>query len=136
MRSHLAHLQLNIDPANMGFYRDLFALLGWPVIYEGDGFFGLGGTGRDSVWFHEAKAIANDYDGPGMNHLAIGTDAPAEVDEVAAWLSHRGIELLFETPRHRPEFVLNEHETYYQIIFESPDRLQIEILYSGPWRGA
>ncbi len=132
MRTHLAHIQLNIDPANSGFYRGLFDLLGWPVIYEGDGFFGLGGAGKDSIWFHDANGSTNDYDGPGMNHLGIGTDTPAEVDEVAAWLRAQGIDLLFDTPRHRPEFVLNEDETYYQIIFESPDRLPFEVVYSGP----
>ncbi|MGE0228821.1 MAG: hypothetical protein AB7I38_14860 [Dehalococcoidia bacterium] len=70
MRTHLAHVQLNIDPENSAFYRELFGLLGWPVIYEGDGFFGFGGAGKDSIWFHEANASTNDYDGPGMNQSA------------------------------------------------------------------
>ncbi|MEZ4552818.1 MAG: hypothetical protein R3B59_02835 [Dehalococcoidia bacterium] len=132
MGTHLARIQLNIDPQNSAFYRGLFGLLGWPVIYEGDGFFGFGGAGRDSIWFHKASASTNDYDGPGMNHIGIGTDAPADVDLVGAWLRGQGVDLLFETPRRRPEFVNDDDETYYQIIFESPDRLQFEILYSGP----
>ena len=36
------------------------------------------------------------------------------------------------TPRHRPEFSASEHDTYYQIMFESPDRVLFEVVYEGP----
>jgi hypothetical protein len=39
--------------------------------------------------------------------------------------------MLFETPRHRPEFS-SEDSTYYQIMFESPDRILLEFVYTGP----
>lgn len=39
--------------------------------------------------------------------------------------------MIFDTPRHRPEFASNESETYYQIIFETPDKVQVEIVYIG-----
>ena len=39
--------------------------------------------------------------------------------------------MLFETPRYRPDFS-SEPNTYYQIMFESPDRILFEIVYVGP----
>jgi len=66
-----------------------------------------------------------------MNHLAIGAESVADVDATAAWLTGRGIERRFETPRHREEFS-GEGQTYYQVMFESPDRVLFEVVYSGP----
>ena len=54
------------------------------------------------------------------------------MDEVSAQLVARGVKMLFETPRHRPEFSMSPEETYYQIMFESPDRILWEVVYTGP----
>ncbi len=35
-------------------------------------------------------------------------------------------------PHHRPEFAMNEKYTYYQVMFETPDRILFEIVYMGP----
>jgi hypothetical protein len=67
-----------------------------------------------------------------MHHLAISTTTQAEVDQAAAFLAERGIAHLFETPRHRPEFAHDERSTYYQVMVESPDRILLEIVYTGP----
>jgi hypothetical protein len=48
------------------------------------------------------------------------------------YLKQHGIKALFETPRHRPEFSGSEAETYYQVMFESPDRILFEVVYTGP----
>lgn len=133
MQTHLAHIQFNVRPANVPFYRDLMAFLGWRTIYDGDGMLGVAGQHGDSLWFiGEAKEVANDYDGPGMNHLGIGAAAQADVDAVAGYLAERGVAALFETPRHRPEFSGSEEQTYYQVMFESPDRILFEVVYTGP----
>jgi hypothetical protein len=66
-----------------------------------------------------------------MNHIGIGTSTQAEVDTAAEYLQGKGTPLLFETPRHRPEFSRGEDYTYYQIMFESPDRILFEIVYEG-----
>lgn len=132
MQSHLSHLQINIDPANLPFYRDLMAFLGWRTIYADDTMLGVVTQGP-ALWFTPAgKEVANDYDGPGMNHVSIGVTAQADVDSTAGYLSERGVALLFDTPRHRPEFSASEHHTYYQIMFESPDRVLFEVVYEGP----
>jgi catechol 2,3-dioxygenase-like lactoylglutathione lyase family enzyme len=135
MQSHLGHILFNVQGENLGFYRDLTTFLGWQVIYDGAGMLGVGGPGELSLWFgSEVKPAPNDYDGPGINHLGFNVPSAADVDTAAAFLRERGVELLFETPRHRPEFA-GDGTTYYQIMFETPDRLLLEVVYTGPHTG-
>lgn len=132
-QSHVAHLVYMIQPANIKFYRDLLAFMGWSVLYEGEGGLGVMDTGGVSLWFMgPAKAVANDYDGPGLNHLALGVPAQSDVDEVVDYLKRTGVQALFETPRHRPDFVQTPTDTYYQVMFVSPDNIQFEVVYTGP----
>ena len=142
MRSGLTHIQFNVDAANLAFYRDLFTFLGWDVLYDDDApgavMLGVGGSHGESLWFSGSgatKTVDNDYDGVGVNHIAIGAEAQADVDAAAAHLTQAGVELLFETPRHRSDFAESEDDTYYQIMFETPDRLLLEFVYSGPKQG-
>lgn len=131
MQTGLDHLQVNVRPENVAFYRDLMTFLGWHDIFAGEGFFGMGGT-HGSLWFiSQVKDVSNDYDGPGVNHIGIGAESEADVDAVIAYLRERGIETLFETPRHRP-IPRREGHTYYQVMFESPDRVLFEVAYVGP----
>lgn len=134
MQTTFSHLQLNVRPENLPFYRDLMAFMGWQTIVENEGMLGVGGRGSGgSLWFvGEAKDASNDYDGPGMNHLGIGAASLADVDAVVSYLTERGVERLFETPRHRPEFSQGEGQTYYQVMFESPDKILFEVVYTGP----
>ena len=132
-KSHVGHIQFLIDPKNILFYKDLFPFLGWSVIFDDPNCVGLLGEHGASLWFTgPAKAVSNDYDGPGMNHIGIGTATQAEVDAVAGFLKEKGIPWLFETPRHRPEFCQNPEQTYYQVMFETPDRILLEVVYTGP----
>jgi catechol 2,3-dioxygenase-like lactoylglutathione lyase family enzyme len=126
------HVVFMINPDNAGFYKDLLTFLGWQPIYEGNGSVGMAGANSATLWFMgEAKPIQNDYDGPGMNHFAFSASTQADVDMAAQHLTEQGVALLFDTPRHRPEFS-GEGSTYYQIMFESPDRILFEIVYMGP----
>lgn len=132
MQSGITHIQFNVRAENIPFYSDLFSFLGWHTIHEEDGALGVGGKHGESLWFvGPVKDVSNDYDGPGMNHLAIGAESQADVDAAAAHLTKKGVAMLFETPRHRPEFS-GEDDTYYQIMFESPDRILLEFVYTGP----
>ncbi len=129
----LGHMQFNVRDENLPFYRDLLTFLGWDLIGEWPGMIGLGSLGGQSVWFAgQVKEVANDYDGPGLNHLAFAAASIADVDEAVAWLQAHGVPALFETPRHRPEFGRDESSTYYQVMFETPDRILVEIVYIGP----
>ena len=132
MQSKLGHLQFNVQPTNVPFYQELLAAMGWQTIVATDTMIGAGDPNGVSLWFiGHVKAVTNDYDGPGMNHLALAVDDQATVDEAAAYLTARGVALLFETPRHRPDFAQSPDHTYYQIMFESPDGILLEVVYIG-----
>ena len=121
MQSHIGHIQFNVEAANLPFYRDLTAFLGWRTLHDADGFIGVADEGGTSLWFiGYVKPVSNDYDGPGMNHLAFSVPSPADVDAAATFLAAHGVPALFETPRHRPEFSQGPDHTYYQVMFETP----------------
>lgn len=132
MVSCLNHLQVNVDPKNFGFYKDLMAFLGWRTLSDSESVVGFGSGTNGSLWFQKGlKDLATDYDGTGVNHIGISVDSPAAVDLTADYLKKRDIILLFDTPRKRPEFS-DAGELYYQIMFESPDKILFEIVYTGP----
>lgn len=137
MQSRIGHLVFNVHTENLAYYKDLFTVLGWNVWYEGPSeggpMLGLGLADGTSVWFSsKVKDVPNDYDGPGLNHIAIGVSAQADVDAAAEFMRAKGVALLFDTPRHRPEFSSGADQTYYQIMFETPDRILVEVVYTGP----
>lgn len=133
MQTHLAHIQFNVQPNNLPFYKDLLAFLGWQTLYAAEEMLGVVDRNGVSLWFAgQVNQASNDYDGPGVNHLAVGVQAQADVDAAAAYLTKRGVELRFETPRHRAEFTSSPDQTYYQVMFETPDRILLEIVYTGP----
>jgi catechol 2,3-dioxygenase-like lactoylglutathione lyase family enzyme len=124
---------MNIHLQNMAFYKEFFGFLGWSVLRDLPDKFGAGDRQGTSVWFTgPAKDVQNDYDGAGMNHLAILVDSQAEVDEAVAYLKEHKIQTLFDTPRHRPEFCHSPGQTYYQVMFASPDHILLEVVYKGP----
>ena len=93
---------------------------------------GVGDANETSLWFGTSvRDVLNDYDGPGMNHLALEVPAQSDVDAAVGYLAERGVPALFGTPRHNAEFSSAER-TYYQVMFESPDRILFEIVYMGP----
>ena len=132
IQSKFGHIQINVRAENLPFYKDLFAFLGWSTLYDSPAMLGVGSDAGYSLWFSgEAKQVENDYDGPGMNHLALDVQNQGDVDLMTAYLRERGIAPLFGTPRHRPEFSRDSEHTYYQVMFESPDRILFEVVYIG-----
>lgn len=132
MKSHLNHLQININPTNLSFYKDLMRFLGWTPIMESEEMAGFSSGGEASLWFLKSQNTAqHNYDGYGVNHIGIKVEELKNVDEAMAYLKSKNIEMLFDTPKHRPEFAQNETETYYQIMFESPDKILFEVVYTG-----
>jgi len=133
MKANLGHLQINVDPKNQAFYQELFKFLEWQVLYQDENILGVGNENQCGLWFVEGlKQAANDYDGTGMNHLAISVKSQADVDAAADYLKAKGVEALFDTPRHRAEFSEGPDETYYQVMFRSPDNILFEVVYTGP----
>ncbi|MCB1736457.1 MAG: VOC family protein [Gammaproteobacteria bacterium] len=132
MQSKISHIQFNVQAANLPFYKDLLAFAGLQTLYDGEEMLGVGDDNETSLWFSgSVRDVLNNYDGPGMNHLALEVPAQSDVDAAVAWLAERGVPALFGTPRHNPEFSSAER-TYYQVMFESPDRILFEIVYMGP----
>lgn len=133
MRSALGHLQVNVHPENMGFYKELFIFLGWSMIYEKEFVTGFSGCNGANLWFKKGiKALANDYDGMGTNHIAISVEHQKDIDLVVGFLEKRNIHGLFGTPCYRPERANSPAETMYHVMFESPDKLLFEVVYKGP----
>lgn len=132
IQTRLGHIQFNVRPHNLPFYKDLFAFLGWPALEEEPSMVGVGKDVFNSLWFFTGgNEACNDYDGPGMNHIGLLAQSQGDVDQVVAYLGARGITPLFGTPCHRPEFAMDSEHTYYQVMFESPDRILIEVVYMG-----
>lgn len=133
MKTRLGHLVFFTDQQNVGFYRDLFGFLGWKTIYDEGDIFGATDGGTCDVWFEGlANGANNDHDGAGLNHLAVITETQAEVETAATYLRGKGVELLFGTPCNRPEHASSENDLYYSAMFESPDRILLEVVYTGP----
>jgi len=133
IKSNFGHLQINVNPQNLPFYKDLLGFLGWAVWYEEAGMLGVGNEQGGSLWFcGQTKPVDNDYDGVGMNHIGLAVSSPADVDQTVAFLQEHAVPALFETPRHRPEFSAGPEKDYYQVMFESPDRVLFEVVYTGP----
>ena len=106
--------------------------LGWSIWYDDPALLGLGDSQNASLWFAAAtRPVANDYDGPGANHLGLAVTAQADGDALIDFLKGRGVVTLFETPRHRPDFS-SPGQTYYQVMFESLDHILFEVVYTGP----
>lgn len=133
MQSKLGHVVFGVRAENMPFYKDMLSFLGWRTVYDVPEMLGVVDSNGTSLWFGtDVKDLQNDYDGPGMNHFALHVESQAHVDSAAGYLAERGLALLFDTPRHRAEFSHSDEHTYYQIMFETPDRILVEIVYIGP----
>lgn len=132
IQSTLGHLQVNISVKNIAFYKDFLTVLGWKTLLEEPNMLGIEDKNHASLWFTEPlKQVVNDYDGKGTNHYGFMVPSQKEVDDTVDYLKKNGIPALFETPRHRPEFS-GKDDTYYQVMFETPDKLLFEVVYIGP----
>jgi catechol 2,3-dioxygenase-like lactoylglutathione lyase family enzyme len=131
-KSTFGHMVVNIQEDNLGFYKELFSFLGWKILVDDATMLGIEDKNKVSLWFaNPIKKLSNDYDGIGMNHLAISVPSQAAVEDTVTYLQEHNIKLLFDTPRHRPEFCGSEDMTYFQAMFESPDHILFEVVYTG-----
>lgn len=125
------HLQFNVTPDNLEFYRSLLNQLGFQVP-ESEGYVSGFGNGA-SLWFIGSDVTEQqDHDHRGVNHIAINADAVADVDAAAGALVSLETEALFETPRRRDDFIGDGETDYYQVMFRSPDGILFEVVYTGP----
>ncbi len=133
MQSYLYHVQINIDFQNLDFYKDLMEFIGWRTIFENKNVIGYKSSTNGDLWFVKVdNNQTTDYDTKGVNHIALKVDEKSHVDQIQRYLENNDTKMLFGTPRHRPEFSSTKDETYYQIMFESPDKILFEIVFIGP----
>lgn len=133
MKSQIGHIQVNIDLTNIQFYKNFMKFLNFEIVAEMEEVVGYKDASGASIWFMKgSKEGMSDYDMKGVNHVAFYVDSIESVNASTEFLNNNNIKALFDTPRHRPEFSASESETYYQVIFESPDKFQFEIVYIGP----
>ena len=106
--------------------------IGWNTIFEMDDVVGYRSGTNGDLWFvkSESKEI-QDHDALGMNHISFRVSTISDVDEIHSFLEKKDIKMLFDTPKHRPEFASSQKETYYQIMFKSPDNILFEVVYIG-----
>jgi len=133
IKSAMGHMQIFINARNVEFYKSLFRFLDWAILYEDKASVSVGDKNGISLWFDPMiKDEKNDYDGIGMNHLALAVFSQQDVEDTTVWLRKQGIPTLFDTPCHRPDFSDGPDYTYYQVMFESPDGILFEVVYTGP----
>jgi len=132
MKSHFYHIQINIDYKNLEFYKKLMIFLGWSIIFETEKVCGFKSGKNGDLWFvNSPKKEVSDFDNLGINHLSISVEESKDVNKIANFLKQKSIELLFGTPKHRPEFVSDKNETYYQVMFKTMDNILFEVVYIG-----
>lgn len=133
MNSHFYHIQINVNFKHASFYKQLFSFLGWKVIHEDSDVVGFKSSSNGDLWFYDdgKKKDQTNYDNIGMNHLAIRVENQKDIDALVTYLEKEKVELLFDTPRHRAEFSTSDDETYYQVMFTSPDNILFEVVYIG-----
>ena len=64
--------------------------------------------------------------GTGLNHIAFHIESKDMIDTIALKLIEKGINLLYND-----KFRKQEELGPYSIFFEDPDRMKIELVYSG-----
>ena len=95
MEAKVGHIQFNVRGENLPFYKRVAGISGLEHALRRAGDAGMGGANGQSLWFGgRAKEVENDYDGPGMNHLAFSAASVAESRRRQPTLMEQGVPLL------------------------------------------
>ena len=126
---HHVDLVVSSIARSLPFYRELLGPLGWHGISEVEGERGetiwyLNGP-ASAIGLREAQSESEPYDRyrVGLHHLAFEADSRQEVDERAAWLRRRDVELESEPQEY------TYLPGYYAVFFFDPDGLKLEIVH-------
>ena len=134
MKASFAHIQLNVQnyAQHKDLYQKLAAYFEWPVIHDSEHIFGVDMGNEASIWFSQAPVTEkNNRDSDGLNHLGIAVNSRKDVDDfIENFMKPNKLEPLFETPRERTEFMYEGYD-YYQVMFELPDAVLIEVVFNG-----
>jgi glyoxylase I family protein len=129
---HLDLVVTSLD-ASLAFYRGLLEPLGYVRVSEIEGERGervvylgqVGGLGSVSLRARQSDAHGVPYDryGVGLHHLAFSAQSRATVDERAAWLRARGVQVESEPQEY------DYTPGYYAVFFYDPDGIKLEIVH-------
>lgn len=124
--------QINIVADNASFYRDVLSHLGWSITFEDRNMTGYWNELNGELWFVDTqKKRLSETDNLDVRQITIKLPTKIDVDHAQLFLEKRGVKMLNGTPKFRPELSTQKDELYYQIIFESPDKIRFEVLYQG-----
>jgi len=126
---HHVDLVVSSIERSLAFYTELLGPLGFHRVSEVEGERGetiwyIGGPGS-SIGLREAQSESPPYDRyrVGLHHIAFEAQSRADVDERAAWLRTRDVELESEPQEY------TYSPGYYAVFFYDPDRLKLEIVH-------
>ena len=131
MKTSVYHIQINIsDPkVSLPFYKELFKYFEYKIISESPDHIGAS-NGTTDFWIMETeeknKSSKFHRKTTGVNHISFKANSKEDVDSFTKdFLNKKGIKLLYETPKHFPEYT----DGYYAVFFEDPDRIKLELAY-------
>ena len=130
MRRVLHHLDLNVSDlaVSSAFYGPVLSRLGYARAESGRGW---------EVWRGEGAYLTlvqtpADHLGAGyhrrrvgLNHLAFAVADRAAVDDFHAWLTARGVSVLYDGPLEMGTAAAPN----YAVFFEDPDRVKLEVVH-------
>jgi glyoxylase I family protein len=126
---HHVDLVVSSIERSLPFYSELLGPLGFHTVSEVEGERGetiwyLGGPGT-AIGLREAQSESSRYDRYriGLHHVAFEAGSRAAVDECAAWLRARDVELESEPQEY------TYIPGYYAVFFYDPDGLKLEVVH-------
>lgn len=131
MKTALSHIGINLSSEEkcFPFWQDLLTYLEFRLLLDGNHF-----DANDGHTFLCFSTTKPDYKEPlfhrkhtGLNHVAFSVASRQEVDRfVKEYLVPRGISTLYGGPKE-----YNYAPGYYAVYFEDPDRIKIEVAFTG-----
>ena len=134
--SKFSHVDLVVSSIerSLPFYRELLAPLGWTRLSEVRGergetihYISVEGTGVAALGLREKQSDAHGapYDryAIGVHHVCFDVPSREVVDERAAWLRARGVEI--ESGPREYDYTPG----YYAVFFHDPDGIKLELLH-------
>ena len=113
---------------NKSLYIKFFEYIGHTLIWENENFFCINANAISIYFGNATTKIKNDRDSNGLNHIAFSVNSKNVITNIIDnFLKPNNIELLFGTPKSRPEFSEDDSD-YYQIMFELPGDILFEIV--------
>lgn len=131
MKTTLSHIGINLsdEETSFPFWKDLLGYLEFTIMPDGNHF--DADDGHTFLCFSTTKPA---YQAPvfhrkhtGLNHIAFDVSSKAMVDQfVNEFLKPRSIPALYGGAKKYPYT-----KDYYAVYFEDPDKIKIEIAYTG-----